>query len=190
MALMLNIPRFVGGLKVIVLALLPFFIVSTAILLGFTAAFRIKFKIHGGEDGDVIIMGDCDDDTMECKCRQSFGECMYKTLEGFFSGGDVVSWMDITFGIIAVLIVSLAMSCMCSSYRRNFTDKPAILNTLQYHSYSMWSLLLSAVLGKAQQTMQQTYIGEGGLRFCPKTAVCTIFLTTADSLAANHFLLG
>lgn len=188
---MLNIPRFVGGLKVIVLALLPFFIVSTAILLGFTAAFRIKFKMHKGGDG-LIIMGNCtaDDDTMKCKCMQSFGECMYKTLEGFFSGGDVVSWMDIAFGIIAVLIVSFAMACMCSSYLRNFTDKPAILNTLQYHSYSMWSLLLSAVPGKAQQTMQHTYIGEGGFRFCQTTAVCTIFLSTADSVAANHFLLG
>jgi len=190
---MLNIPRVVGGLKVIIITLLPFFILSTAILLGFTAAFRIKFKIHKGGDG-LIILGNCtaddDDDTMECICRLSFRECMYKTLEAFFSGGDVVSWMDIAFGIIAVLIVSLAMACMCSSYRRNFTDKPAILNTLQYYSYSMWSLLLSAVPGKAQQTMQQTYIGEGGLRLCPNTAVCTIFLSTADSVAANHFLLG
>jgi len=152
--LMLNIPRFVGGLKVIILALLPFFIVSTAILLGFTAAFRIKFKIHKGGDG-LIIMRNCtadddeddEDDTMKCMCRLSFGQCMYKTLEGFFSGGDVVSWTDIAFGIIAVLIVSLAMACMCSSYRRNFTDKPAILNTLQYYSYSMQSLLLSAMPG-------------------------------------------
>ena len=163
---MLNIPRFVGGLKVIVLALLSFFIVSTAILLGFTAAFRMKFKMQKG----AIIenhAADDDNDTMECKCRQSFEECMYKTLKGFFSGGDVVSWMDIAFGIIAVLIVSVAMACICSPYRRNFTDKPAVLNILQYIVTQCGHCRCQQCLGRRNRLCNRhiQYIGDGGLRF-------------------------
>ena len=115
--------RFVGGLQIIIFTLLPFFVVTGAILIAFTITYRIEYKIDKGTDailaidkhitekqlnGTLQIM-DYDDvrDSLKFQCIYSFDKCLDKTLQAFFSGGDVDNWLDIVFGIVAIIIVSL-----------------------------------------------------------------------------------
>ena len=86
-----------------------------AILIAFTITYRIEYKIDKGTDAilaiDERLNGmDYDDvrDSLKFQCIYSFDKCLDKTLQAFFSGGDVDNWLDIIFGIVAIIIVSLS----------------------------------------------------------------------------------
>jgi|AntRauTorckE5430_2_1112549.scaffolds.fasta_scaffold45336_1 hypothetical protein len=75
--------RFVGGLTMIFATLVPFFIVSSLLLL----AFAYGFFIQGSNDACVNI-----------------NACYAWTLQGFFSGSDDTDdLLDVLFGIIAIV---------------------------------------------------------------------------------------
>jgi len=106
----LTLDRFVGGLQIIFYKLFPFFIVTAAILIAFSATYRFEFKID--EETDAILEflkaqeEDVQEDSLRHQCIYSFDNCLKKTLQAFFSGGDVDNWLDIVFGIVAIIIVS------------------------------------------------------------------------------------
>lgn len=92
-----------------------------AILIAFSITYRIEFKLDKGTDAMLAINEDImkeqlidlmptgyDDvrDSLRFQCIQSFGLCVQKTLQAFFSGGDVDNWLDIVFGVVAIIIVS------------------------------------------------------------------------------------
>ena len=102
--------RFVGGLRIIFLTLLPFFIVAGAILISFSFTYRIAFKISNSSQlQEIKDLDDYEDfkDSLRYQCIHSYDLCLTKTLQAFFSGGDVESWLDVVFGVVAIIIVSL-----------------------------------------------------------------------------------
>jgi len=113
-----DLNRFVGGLRIIFWTLLPFFIVAGAILIAFSFTYRIAFKISNSDDlqeiNDIKLkeINDLDDyldfkDSLRYQCIDSYEVCLTKMLQAFFSGGDVESWLDIVFGVVTIIIVSL-----------------------------------------------------------------------------------
>jgi len=104
----LTLNRFVGGLQIIFYTLFPFFIVTAAILIAFSATYRFEFKINNDDEIMAVATKDTDVESLEYHCIQSFELCLTKTLQAFFSGGDVDNWLDIVFGIVAIIIVSLS----------------------------------------------------------------------------------
>mmetsp|Transcript_18684 Transcript_18684/g.27676 ORF Transcript_18684/g.27676 Transcript_18684/m.27676 type:complete len:1350 (+) Transcript_18684:52-4101(+) len=97
--------RFVGGLQIIFYTLFPFFIVTAAILIAFSATYRFEFKINNDDEIMAVATKDTDVESLEYHCIQSFELCLTKTLQAFFSGGDVDNWLDIVFGIVAIIIL-------------------------------------------------------------------------------------
>ena len=83
-ATFLPFARFVGGLLMIFHTLVPFFIVSSLLLLAFTYGFRVQ-----GQE--------------ECP---NLRECYHWTLQGFFSGADETNdILDILFGVVAIVVL-------------------------------------------------------------------------------------
>ncbi len=83
-ATFLPFARFVGGLLMIFHTLVPFFIVSSLLLLAFTYGFRVQ----GQEECPTIH------------------ECYAWTLQGFFSGADDTDdFLDVLFGVIAIVVL-------------------------------------------------------------------------------------
>ena len=103
--------RFVGGLRIIFLKLLPFFVVASAILIAFSFTYRIAFKISNSSELQKLNseLPDYEDfkDSLRYQCIDSYELCLKKTLQAFFSGGDVENWLDVVFGVVAIIIVSL-----------------------------------------------------------------------------------
>ncbi len=78
--------RFVGGLLLILATLVPFFTISSLLLLAFTYSFRIS----GNHD----------------EACSTLSKCYFWTLQGFFSGSDDTrDTLDILFGIVAIVIL-------------------------------------------------------------------------------------
>ena len=128
--------RFVGGLRIIFFTLLPFFIVTGAILIAFSFTYRIAFKISNSSEL-IELERDKDLDSLRYKCIDSYELCLRNTLQAFFSGGDVESWLDIVFGVVAIIIVSLFFVVPNSAYLfiASHSMHPVIVPTI---SCSMW----------------------------------------------------
>ena len=107
--------RFAGGLKVIFITLVPFFIVTTLLLLMFSYAYRVHYLlIDGVTNGDLNIKGTCDETdiefgSVECQCvEKAFMSCFMLTLHGFFGGGSEQTKviLDVIFGVVVGVVVS------------------------------------------------------------------------------------
>lgn len=89
--------RFAGGLWSIIITLIPFYIGSILILLLFTFSFRVT-SIGGLDETE---------EKYSYQCRDSFNECFFDVLEGFFAGKDNISnsLMEFLFGVFVVIVL-------------------------------------------------------------------------------------
>ena len=92
--------KFAGGLRVIMAALIPFFVISTIFLVGFAFAFRVfswnQEKIDEEEEGPLLVKD----------CQETFMKCFLQVLDVFFNGGaEIDEVIDILFGFIIILIL-------------------------------------------------------------------------------------
>ena len=98
--------------------MIPFFLVSALLLLGFTYSYRITYDgAEVDEDGadrmikgaDRMLKKKAAGGSIASKCNDSLGTCFMGVLSAFLSGGTegLNDFNDVLFGLIIVLVVSL-----------------------------------------------------------------------------------
>ena len=99
--------------------MIPFFLVSALLLLGFPYSYRITYDgVEADNDGADIMLKGADrmlkkkaagGSILASKCNDSLGTCFMGVLSAFLSGGTegLNDFNDVLFGLIIVLVVSL-----------------------------------------------------------------------------------
>ena len=122
----LSFARFVGGLLMITAKLVPFFIVSSLLLLAFTYSYRMR----GTEACDTL------------------GTCFQFTLQGFFSGSDETSnLLDMTFGIVVSIVLLNVVIAVVGDAWDSATERASEL----YWSYRVSYLIESRIFAVLQR---------------------------------------
>jgi hypothetical protein len=86
--------QFTGGLFIISLKLVPFFIISIIFLLCFTYGFRMSDSFNDAAKD------------AKTSCTVSFQACLFQVLDAFFAGGgDTDGLLDVLFGFIVIIVL-------------------------------------------------------------------------------------
>ena len=108
--------------------MIPFFLVSALLLLGFTYSYGITYDgAEVDEDGaDRMIKGAdrmlkkkaAGGSILASKCNDSLGTCFMGVLSAFLSGGTegLNDFNDVLFGLIIVLVVSLTSNFLLTAH--------------------------------------------------------------------------
>jgi len=124
--------RFVGGLLLILTTLVPFFTISSLLLLAFTYSFRIS-----GNHDDACT---------------TLSRCYLWTLQGFFSGSDdTKSILDILFGIVAIIILLNVVVAIVGDAWEQATDEASSM----YWSFRVSYLLESRAFAIIQKKVMK-----------------------------------
>ena len=101
--------------------MIPFFLVSALLLLGFTYSYRITYDgAEVAEDGAdrMLKKKSAAGDSIASKCNESLGTCFMGVLSAFLSGGteELNDFNDVLFGLIIVLVVSLTSNLLLTAH--------------------------------------------------------------------------
>ena len=122
-ATFLSFARFVGGLIMITAKLVPFFIVSSLLLLAFTYSYRMR----GAEACDTL------------------GTCFQFTLQGFFSGPEETSnLLDMAFGIVVIIVLLNVVIAVVGDAWDSATDRASEVS--RYCGHKRWNSLFDLLI--------------------------------------------
>jgi len=131
--------RFAQGLIVIFATLVPFFVVSSLLLMIFAYWFRLHamfrheaIELNDGNDMHAVrerfLRVSSSTSEIEGDCKESFELCLYAVLNGFFSGTDSTqNFMEILFGLVIVLVLLNVVIAIVSDAWENAKDEATVM---------------------------------------------------------------